>query len=162
MEKNVEDRASISNNTLEMEKKPTKRTKTSMANEAYEIMKTLTNKKVERDEYQIYGEHIACKIRKLSTDYAKSTVQHLMNNILYEAELGKYNHPPHHYEYSLNLLRPDQTSPNLQTAKRTSENVYVSNDTLSPTSHHSSSVSSSVTRYVEENQESSMDNFLSL
>jgi len=37
---------------------------------------------------------VECKISKLSTNYAKITVQHLINNILYEAELGKYDNPP--------------------------------------------------------------------
>lgn len=51
----------------------------------------LRKTKEPRDEYQIYGELVACKIRKLPTAHAKNTVQHLINNILYEASLGKYN-----------------------------------------------------------------------
>lgn len=100
MEKSLADRPSTSShtNTPNIEKRPIKKTKTSMTNEAYEVMKTLVAKTVERDEYQIYGEHVACKIRKLTTDYAKSTVQHFINSILYEAELGKYNHSVHHYQ----------------------------------------------------------------
>lgn len=47
----------------------------------------------ERDEYDIFGEQVACKLRKLS-NYGKITVQHIINNVLWEAELGKYdNHP---------------------------------------------------------------------
>lgn len=113
-----------------------------MANEAYEVMKTLVGKKVERDEYQIYGEHVACKIRKLTTDYAKSTVQHIINNILYEAELGKYNYPVHHYEYSMDISR-EQRLQNQQTT---------------PSTHTPSSASSN----VEESTENIMDNLLSL
>lgn len=35
----------------------------SMAEEAYKVMNDLMQK-VDRDEYQIYGEHVACKIKK--------------------------------------------------------------------------------------------------
>lgn len=45
-----------------------------------------------RDEFNIFGDHIANKIRKLPTIHAQNTVQHLISNLLYEAELGKYNH----------------------------------------------------------------------
>lgn len=45
-----------------------------------------------RDEFNIFGEHIANKIRKLPTAHAQNTVQHLISNLLYEAELGKFNH----------------------------------------------------------------------
>lgn len=44
-----------------------------------------------RDEFNIFGEHIANKIRKLSSTHAQNTVQHLISNLLYEAELGKFN-----------------------------------------------------------------------
>lgn len=64
-----------------------------MVEEAYQVMKTLTSKP-EKDEHNIFGEHVAHKIRKLHTNYSKNTVQYLINNILYEAELGKYNDPP--------------------------------------------------------------------
>lgn len=45
-----------------------------------------------RDEFFIFGEHIANKIRKLPSVHAQNTVQHLISNLLYEAELGKYNY----------------------------------------------------------------------
>lgn len=45
-----------------------------------------------RDEFNIFGEHIANKIRKLPSVHAQNTVQHLISNLLYEAELGKYNY----------------------------------------------------------------------
>lgn len=48
----------------------------------------------ERDECQIFGEYVSSKIRKLRTEYAKNTVQHLINAILYDAFLGKYDAPP--------------------------------------------------------------------
>jgi len=80
-------------------KKNLKRKNNQMAEEAYEVMKSVVNRQEKRDEYYVFGEMIACKIKKLPTDYSKSTVQHLINNILYDAELGKYNNPPQQYNY---------------------------------------------------------------
>ncbi|XP_046867973.1 inositol 1,4,5-trisphosphate receptor-like protein A isoform X2 [Drosophila willistoni] len=44
------------------------------------------------DEYGIFGEYVAITIRKLKTTKSKIVVKHLINNLLYEAELGKYDH----------------------------------------------------------------------
>lgn len=70
-----------------------KRDSTSMADEAYHVMKSLYQKNEVKDEFEIFGQHVACKIRKLSTSYAKSTVQYHINNIIYQAELGQYDQP---------------------------------------------------------------------
>ncbi|XP_073836391.1 dpt-YFP repressor by overexpression [Musca autumnalis] len=43
------------------------------------------------DEYGVFGEYVAITIRKLKTSKAKIVVKHLINNLLYEAELGKYD-----------------------------------------------------------------------
>ena len=43
-----------------------------------------------RDEYDVYGELVAHNIRKLKSEFARATVQYLVNGILYEAQLGKY------------------------------------------------------------------------
>lgn len=59
-----------------------KRDSTSMADEAYLVMKSLYQKNKNKDEFDIFGQHIACKIRKLSTSYVKSTVQFHINNII--------------------------------------------------------------------------------
>jgi hypothetical protein len=37
---------------------------------------------------------VAHKLRHLRIQYAQCTVQHLINNLPYEAELGKYDEPP--------------------------------------------------------------------
>lgn len=47
----------------------------------------------ERYEYTLFGEQIACKIRKLPTEYSRITAQHHINNLLYEAQLENYNYP---------------------------------------------------------------------
>lgn len=71
-----------------------KKDSTSMAEEAYQVMKSLSQKNEDRDEYDNFGQHVACKIRKLSTTYSKSTVQYHINNIIYQAELVQYDQPP--------------------------------------------------------------------
>ncbi|KAH8372156.1 hypothetical protein KR093_010268 [Drosophila rubida] len=43
------------------------------------------------DEYGVFGEYVAITIRKLKTAKSKIVVKHLINNLLYEAELGKYD-----------------------------------------------------------------------
>lgn len=43
------------------------------------------------DEYGVFGEYVAITIRKLKTSKSKIVVKHLINNLLYEAELGKYD-----------------------------------------------------------------------
>lgn len=36
-----------------------------MADKVYKVMKSMVNKQEKRDEFHIFGEHIACKINKL-------------------------------------------------------------------------------------------------
>ncbi|XP_032587096.1 putative uncharacterized protein DDB_G0277255 isoform X1 [Drosophila mojavensis] len=43
------------------------------------------------DEYGVFGEYVAITIRKLKTPKSKIVVKHLINNLLYEAELGNYD-----------------------------------------------------------------------
>lgn len=45
------------------------------------------------DEYTLFGEQIAIKLRSLKTDYARITVQHHINNLIYEAQMDKYDYP---------------------------------------------------------------------
>ncbi|XP_037939281.1 uncharacterized protein LOC119672335 isoform X1 [Teleopsis dalmanni] len=43
------------------------------------------------DEYGVFGEYVAITIRKLKSSKSKIVVKHLINNLLYEAEMGKYD-----------------------------------------------------------------------
>jgi len=73
----------------------TKQFKTdSMAYKAYYAMKSLYQKNKDKDEFGIFGQHIAYKIRKLSTSSAKNMVQYHINNIIYQAELEQYDQSP--------------------------------------------------------------------
>ncbi|XP_041985854.1 uncharacterized protein LOC121738084 isoform X1 [Aricia agestis] len=44
-----------------------------------------------RDEFDIFGEHVAMKIRNLNNSNAKHKTQYLINNILYNAAMGEYD-----------------------------------------------------------------------
>lgn len=115
-------------------KKNLKRRKNQMAEEAYEVMKSMVNRQEKRDEYYVFGEMIACKIKKLPTEYSKSTVQHLINNISYD-ELGKYNNPTQQYNYIMPYSQPLQTSNCNQPQSLLSENMYQNSKcTSSPSS----------------------------
>lgn len=51
-----------------------------------------------RDDYSVFGEHVANKIRKLSNPRTQATVQHLICNMLFDAEMGRLDQPPRIYE----------------------------------------------------------------
>lgn len=59
--------------------------------EAFKIMKSISTEKKAKDEYTLFGEQVAIKLRKLSDNKAKATVQHVINTVLWQAELGKYD-----------------------------------------------------------------------
>lgn len=61
--------------------------------EAYNVIKNIANKKSqqsEKDESAIFGEYVATQLRKFSAQ-THSLVKHKINNILFEAEMGKYD-----------------------------------------------------------------------
>lgn len=62
-----------------------------MSSQALSSMNSIiANKKVnqERDEFTIFGEHVAVKVRKLSSDRVKNIAQHKINSLIFEAEMG--------------------------------------------------------------------------
>lgn len=66
--------------------------------EVYNIVTSLQKDRLERshnkpDKFDIIGELVAQKLRSLPTPYAQSTVEHLIHNLLYDAEMGQYNEP---------------------------------------------------------------------
>lgn len=132
-------------------KKIIKRKKNQMAEEAYEVMKSMVKSQENRDEYNVFGEIVACKIRKLPTDYSKSTVQHLINSILYDAELGRYNNPPQQHNFNLPY---SQTFNYNQPQNAPFENIYANS---ACTSTASSSYNAPTPTLSEE---SSMDEIL--
>ncbi|CAH1987460.1 unnamed protein product [Acanthoscelides obtectus] len=94
--------------------KPTSTTENeNITQEAFQMMKAAFHRSnggtQVRDEYNIYGELVGHQIRSLSTKFAKVTAQKLINDILFNAKLGKYDYPSypqrnHKQDHELLLL----------------------------------------------------------
>jgi len=73
---------------------PRKKTKSQVSDkcieEAMEILKRPYPTLSTPDEWSVYGEHLANKLRKYSSR-TSSIVQHRFNNILFEADMGNYD-----------------------------------------------------------------------
>ena len=57
--------------------------------EAYKILKEVSERHEKRDDCFVFGEHVAHKLRGYDSRTC-SIVQHHINNILFEADMGKY------------------------------------------------------------------------
>nr|CAI5823940.1 unnamed protein product [Callosobruchus analis] len=71
---------------------------------------TILQKSTERDACEIYGEHVAMKLRS----YSKRTqimVQHLFNNILFNADMGQYDNINANYNDANPFPRSTVSSP---------------------------------------------------
>lgn len=95
----IEKSTSHEQNTSAIKKKPVaKNTTDKRCEEIYSMIKSVHHDRQERktqpDDFDIFGEIVARKLRNLPTRYAQITIEHQINNLLYEAELGKYNEPP--------------------------------------------------------------------
>lgn len=60
--------------------------------EALQVLKNISASTSGRDDASIFGEYIASKIRKMDPTTI-STVQHHIQNIIYQAEMGVYTRP---------------------------------------------------------------------
>lgn len=82
-----------------------KRRYEAIVEEAYDVMKTLHKRCTDRDEHQSFGDFIACKLRTLTTQHARSTVQQKITTILHDAEMGTYDTPHgHHPEHNVSHI----------------------------------------------------------
>lgn len=75
--------------------------------EVFEMMKSINESRKERnerknDDFDAFGDIVARKVRGLRTHYAQCTIQHLINNLLYDGELGKYDVPPQTFQVPIN------------------------------------------------------------
>lgn len=57
--------------------------------EMYILKATVAEKESQRDENETYGEYVALTLKKLD-NYSRIMAKHYINEILIEAELGKY------------------------------------------------------------------------
>ncbi|XP_045775050.1 uncharacterized protein LOC123873973 [Maniola jurtina] len=78
---------------------------------------------LQRDECDVFGEMVAQNLKQLKTEYAKVTVQNRINNLLYEARLGRYDHPPS-AELNTSMATPScsTTSDQVATSSKTDDN----------------------------------------
>ncbi|XP_053613681.1 uncharacterized protein LOC128677097 isoform X2 [Plodia interpunctella] len=60
--------------------------------EIYRLVTELYRDRFSKDEFSVFGEHVALKLRKMDNLYARCTAQYHINNILYKAETGEYDY----------------------------------------------------------------------
>lgn len=71
-----------------------------MVEEAYVVMKKLSKQKEKedqsKDEFDVFGAHVACQIRNLPSQFYQATAKHRINQVLYELEIenlqGSFTH----------------------------------------------------------------------
>lgn len=71
-----------------------------MAGEAYEVMKKLSKEMEEKDqpkdEFDVFGAHVAWQIRNLPSKFYQATAKHRINQVLYDLEMehlqGSFTH----------------------------------------------------------------------
>lgn len=76
-----------------------------MASEALSTMKNIMQNK-QRDEYAIFGEKVGMKIRKLKSERVRAVVENKINNILFDAEMGKFDYYDTHLEIPHRSVNP--------------------------------------------------------
>lgn len=81
--------------------------------EAFQIMKDVAGKK--RDECDVFGEHVANKLRKYD-NHTRVLVEHHINNILFDADIKMYSQTSpqclQHPSINTNVGVNDVTVPN--------------------------------------------------
>lgn len=96
----------------------------------------------DEEEYNLFGRQIALKLQKLPTAHSKIMVQHIINTVLFEAELGKYNYPKDGVQgdrssQSYHIPKPEIPSP-----------PFHSDQQHSPESHSLTSESTSLNNFA--------------
>ncbi|XP_028144206.2 uncharacterized protein LOC114337857 [Diabrotica virgifera virgifera] len=114
--------------------------------EAYKIIQDIQNKR-QRDKFDVFGEHMACKIRDLNTTCAQNIVEHLIGNILFDASMGKYDYgmpqSTNTYEPILSMqpsTRPQSHSSYCSTPAISPAETYIQNSSDSSTAFGSSNI----------------------
>ncbi|EZA51033.1 hypothetical protein DMN91_002659 [Ooceraea biroi] len=63
-----------------------------------------------RDEFTVFAEHVAIRLKNITDVRARLVAQHQINNILFEAEMGKYNAPSYNSVQMMENLDEPSTS----------------------------------------------------
>jgi hypothetical protein len=67
--------------------------KYSVKDELLAIMRDIQGEKSVRDQYALFGEQVGMQIRDLPTPYSRKVVKQIINTVLFDAEMGKYDYP---------------------------------------------------------------------
>lgn len=120
---NAEDNDAITNTPHKRKlstKKPIKKSRvgsTSSANvpvleEAVNLLKSIQSNKKEKNEYQLFGEQVAIKLRNITSPQAWFAAQQIINKTLFEAETGmvvnSYNSQPMFHQQTCPNMYPPQ------------------------------------------------------
>lgn len=65
---------------------------------AFNILETVYQDRVVRNEFTLLGEEVAMKIKSLPTPYARSTAKFRIQTLLYEASIWSFDEPSIIYE----------------------------------------------------------------
>lgn len=73
-------------------------------------MKELSAERKLRDDFTIFGEHVACRLRNFRDPYITSRVQNQIHNIIFEAEMGLYRGSGSSTRYNTDYCPSPQTN----------------------------------------------------
>lgn len=101
------------------------------------------------DDFDVFGDIVARKLRGLRTHYAQCTVQHLINNLLYDGELGKYDSPPqpYHTRSNNNYVNESAALTSMSYSNPTSIQTVSGSSTNNSKYYHDESSSTSIISY---------------
>ncbi|XP_046670972.1 uncharacterized protein LOC124360981 [Homalodisca vitripennis] len=71
---------------------PQKKKKTTATEEALSIMRSIQGRHKGMDQFKSFGEQVGLRIKDLPSSNAQKIAKHLISNILFEAEMGKYDY----------------------------------------------------------------------
>lgn len=64
-----------------------------------------------QDEYSAFGQYVACKLRRFD-HRTRSFVEHAINNVLFEADMGKFDNTPSPFASNQQNWQPTTSHPN--------------------------------------------------
>lgn len=60
--------------------------------ETVNLLRPIQTRKNDKDEYTLYGKQVAIKLRNITSPQARFSVQQIINNVLFEAEMGHFSY----------------------------------------------------------------------
>lgn len=110
--------------------------------EALTIMKEIQAGKSIRDQYTVFGKQIGMQIRDLTSPYARKVVKKIISNVLFDAEMGKYDYEPNTFPQPPAFDMPMPMPTSLPCTSAMPHNYRMPNRVISPGYFPPSSASS--------------------